>query len=704
MKESTAKRDEVDGGACGTAFAKWKAVSDVLRLGQSDGMLRLLAAYVVALGGVQVLVIGSSLLRIPITQIVAIIVLIASISFGFLQWRILKCRPFSEDGAGEVSESGKGLAIAIASVAALVLLFMAVQMGLKPDFSWDGPAYHFPMMNFWAQNGYIDFVHLDPELGVEGISGWLRFTFNVFNGFPFGVEACAWTIVQAFHNSHLAAIGGFLYAPLAMLGIAYLARVLGVNSRLALASGACFALLPVTVQQLPTTKVDAAYAGAVIAMMALAVHIIRGFQRFRLEWCFAGPMGCAMGLALGSKLSGPILALFCGVWIAGLFLLVTVCPVRFRSVLALQGTDRVARWRLLVKGIAFLALIASCGIAVGGYWNLRNWVHHGNPMWPAKIAIGRHVLFPHDQTGTNAESHAKFPLGKLWLQGGLGPEEHHWPKSVKAIPNWYGGWGYLWLLGALPGIVYILACRARQWWMDLRSRAPSRAGFELAWLVPLLFLGALALHLIPGSGRARYSYWIYGLGLPCFFFAAEQALATAISWRRPWRLLGRLWVVFCVGLMVFEAVYCAVWWGAKSYSYATGLGWPPFRQAPLRVLRTFYWHDPIGYIKPPLSCSVFDEILHDTDAVALHSMDEPVLNLLLLGQVSEPIGARPVHFIGYEVLSDEAALARQLKKHTIRYVILSSKTTIPEAALRLALRVHEVPLQFWVLEYQPGIL
>jgi len=156
--------------------------------------------------------------------------------------------------------------------------------------------------------------------------------------------------------------------------------------------------------------------------------------------------------------------------------------------------------------------------------------------------------------------------------------------------------------------------------------------------------------------------------------------------------------------MVFEAVYCAVWWGAKSYSYATGLGWPPFRQAPLRVLRTFYWHDPIGYIKPPLSCSVFDEILHDTDAVALHSMDEPVLNLLLLGQVSEPIGARPVHFIGYEVLSDEAALARQLKKHTIRYVILSSKTTIPEAALRLALRVHEVPLQFWVLEYQPGIL
>lgn len=38
--------------------------------------------------------------------------------------------------------------------------------------------------------------------------------------------------------------------------------------------------------------------------------------------------------------------------------------------------------------------------------------------------------------------------------------------------------------------------------------------------------------------------------------------------------IGPSWVVFCVGLMVFEAVYCAVWWGAKSYSYATGLGWP----------------------------------------------------------------------------------------------------------------------------------
>lgn len=115
-----------------------------------------------------------------------------------------------------------------------------------------------------------------------------------------------------------------------------ISRVLGVKFRLALASGACFALLPVTVQQLPTTKVDAAYAGAVIAMIALAVHIIGEFQRFRLEWCFAGPMGCVMGLVLGSKLSARYWPYSVGYGFAGLFLLVTVCPVRFRSVLALQ--------------------------------------------------------------------------------------------------------------------------------------------------------------------------------------------------------------------------------------------------------------------------------------------------------------------------------------------------------------------------------
>ncbi len=703
MAHCTAKKDLVRGRLRVTILTKWKAAADILRLGHPDGILRLLAAYAVAFAGIQVLVIGCSLLRIPVTQIVAILILMASGFFGIMQWRVLRDRePISEADAGEDSRAARSLAIAVASIAAMVLLFMAVQMWLKPDFSWDGPAYHFPVMNFWAQNGYISFVEHDPELGVEGLSAWLRFTSMVFNGFPFGVEACAWTIIQAFDNSHLASIGGFLYAPLAMLGMAYLARVLGVNSRLALAAGACFALLPVTIQQLPTTKIDAAYAGAVIAMMALAVHMIKGFQRFRLEWLFAGPVGCAMGLTLGSKLSGPILVACCGVWLTSLFLLVVVCPVRLRPALALENPSSLVRRRFFLKGILFLSLIALCGIAVGGYWYFRNWVRHGNPMWPAKISVAGHVLFPHDQTTETAASNAKFPLAKLWLQGGFGPKEQHWPKSVKAIPNWYGGWGYLWLLGALPGIAYVLLCQAGQLWRDIRTRAPSQAAFVLTWLLLLLLFGTLALHLIPGSGRARYSYWIYGLGLPCFFFAAQQTLSSTMRWRNPWRVLPRLWVLFCVGLMVFEAVYCAVWWGAVSYSYATGLDWPPFREAPLRVARTFYWHDPIGYIQPPLSCSIFDEILRGTDAVALHSMDEPVLNRLLIGQVSEPIGARAVHFIGYEVLSDETALAKQIKKHKIRYVVISCKATIPEAALRLALRVHEVPLHFWVLEYQQG--
>ena len=704
MNESTSKNYRAGAGIRHALLARWKAISSALRETRHTDILCLLAAYVVALGAIQVQVIGLSLLRMPITQVVACIILMVSASVGFLQWRFLQRRPVSANDAPERTARGKSLAITIVSVATVLVLFTAVQMALKPDFSWDGPAYHFPIMNFWAQSGYIDLVRHDPELGAEGISGWLGFTSKVFNGFPFGVETCAWTFVQAFNNSHLAAIGGFLYLPLAMLGIGYLARVLGVNAWLTAAAAACFTLLPVTQQQLPTAKVDTAYAGAIIAMVALAVYLIRGFRQFHLEWRFVAPMGSAMGLVLGSKLSGPVLVVCCGIWLTSLFLLVVVCPARLRPVLALENPSPLVRRRFFTRGILFLSLIALCGTAVGGYWNIRNWIYHGNPMWPAKISIAGHVLFPHDQTTESPILKEKFPLVKLWFQGGPGTKEQHWPKSVKDFPNWYGGWGYLWLLGALPGIVYVLLHRTRLWWKDLRNKAPGQAGFELAWLVPLLLLGALALLLIPGSGRARYSYWTYGLGLPCFFFTVQQALSSTMSRRKPWRVFSRLWVFFCVAVMVFEAVYCALWWGAKSYSYATGLGWPPFREAPLRVARTFYWHDPIGYIKPPLSCTVFDTILRSTEAVALHSMDKPVLNLLLLGQVSDPIGARPVHFIGYELLNDEAALARQVKKHTLRYVILSWKTTIPEAAVRLALHVHEVPQQFWVLEFQPDFL
>ncbi len=704
MNESTSKNNNAGVGIQYAMFTRWKAISSALREARHADILRLLAAYVVALSAIQVLVIGLSLLRMPITQIVAIIILIVSASVGFLQWRFLQRRPVSANDAPERTTRGKGLAIAIVSVAVVLVLSRAVQIVLKPDFTWDGPAYHLPIMNFWAQSGYIDLVRHDPELGAEGISAWLRFTSMVFNGFPFGVEACAWIFVQAFNNSHLAAIGGFLYLPLAMLGIGYLARVLGVNAWLALASAACFTLLPVTQQQLSTSLVDISYAGAVIAMVALAAHIIRKFPRFRMPWRFALPMGCAIGLVLGSKLSGPILALFGGIWIAELLVLVVLCPAQFRTCMALEGSDRIERWRFLGRGIPFLTFIALCGIAVGGYWYIRNWAHHGNPMWPAKISIAGHVLFPHDQTTESAASNAKFPVVKLWLQGKPGRQENNWPRSLRIFVNWHGGWGYLWLLGALPGVVYVLLHRTRLWWKDLRNKAPSQAGYELAWMLPLLFLGAFALQLIPGSGRARYSYWIYGLGLPCFFFAVQQVLSTPLSWRRLWHLPGCLWILACLAIMVFEGVYCALWWGSKSYSYATGLDLPPFREAPLRVARTFYWHDPIGYIKPPLSCTVFDTILRSTDAVALHSMDEPLLNRLLLGQVSDPIGARSVHFIGYELLNDEAALARQVKKHKLRYIILSWKTAIPEAAVRLAFHVHEVSQQFWVLEFQPDLL
>ncbi len=110
------------------------------------------------------------------------------------------------------------------------------------------------------------------------------------------------------------------------------------------------------------------------------------------------------------------------------------------------------------------------------------------------------------------------------------------------------------------------------------------------------------------------------------------------------------------------------------------------------------WRRPTCYMMPDMTGSIFDEILANQDAVAIGTLDgqQPcgVYNVEILGQLSQPIGARRVLALPARV--DEAAVAN-LRAQGVRYVIMDDLHSAPEALTRAALRVY-YPSGFIVLK------
>jgi len=667
-----------------------------------DNPFAIVSGFSVFFGVVQALTLGTGVVRVPFTQSFAWAVLVIAAAVGALAVRI-------GHAAGQVrpqrdtteTQCVRILAALFLGSSIALYFFLCIQAYLKPDMSWDGPAYHIPPIHFWSLDGRVHAISTGLALGTEGIDMWLNGITNIMNAFPMGTEAFSFVIVQATRNTNMVNTVNLFYVPMAVFSLIYLARALDCGTALSCMSGAAFVLLPVTIQQSATTKVDCAFAACVLAVFAGCVHFLRRIASRQLAVSDAFPLGAAMGLMLGAKPSGIVLYVL--TW-AALFLLSIALVIRLvrpqaggASAEGNTHQEQHPSFKLFLRCAGVLALVLMTSYCVGGYWHTRNFVLTGNPVWPLKVTFNGKELFPSAKVVDSEESDRAFSPQKLWLQGGIGEKITEWPKSIRDHSNWYGGIGYLWLFGCLPAIGIALAASAVSLVRYWRSKGV-RSWFG-AHLWPLLAICVAGFIILPGAGRARYSYWVYGLGLPCFFWLTAWIVRMRPRIVRPWTYLPRVWVVLCLGIALFEGFYCAAWWGTKSYAWATGHNWPAFADAPIRSLRTLWWHDPVGYIMPPLSCTVFDEILRGNDAVALHRMHNPPLSRLLIGQLSSPIGARTIYFIGHEVLSDEAALTEQIERHHIRFIIVEYDYKVPEAALKLAARVHEIPFHFWVLEY-----
>lgn len=651
----------------------------------------LLFGYTVFLASVQSLTLALSAAGVTIAQPVALGILVLSATTGILT--TIKTQGASTDAPAASSRWTLVPGLGLGALAFAAYIFLWSVAYAKPPMDWDGLHYHLPTIHFWALEGRVHWIQPGPGLSKEGVEIWLDDQIaRIWNGFPMGAEAFAFLLVRATGDSNLVNTVNLVYLPLGALGLALLGRIFGLRPFYAWLAALLYVFLPVTMQQAASILVDSAFTSCVLALMACLAWWFSQFRANDIHWAHTLALGAAAGLTLGHKLSGPLLA--------GIGGTVFVALIFFHNFLR-KSSDRIV-WRRLT-----LHILAAAAITVlsGGYWAIRNIAHTGNPFWPIEITIAGKALF----TGAEgvpigpeeyAAAQAEFPLWRMWTQGGVDPSRGimAWPGSLLPYNTWTGGIGYAWLLGGLPavilvalGLAYGLATRRHA----TRELAP--VFFALLALVVISFLG------IPGAGRARYSLWIYGIGLPSFLLAVQYLLDRARKWKPALALAPLAWLLLVLGVTLYEGGVTMAYWTTRAYvSVQRGdATWPAFAANPRLAARAFWWYDPVGYVWPQLSTTVFEDILRGRDPVALGPLEESgrYERRLIIGQLSQPVGARPIHFLDRATARDPKALDQFIAQRRIRYVIWDYFEPPPATLEKRATRDHSILNLFKVYEF-----
>lgn len=511
-------------------------------------------------------------------------------------------------------------------LAAVAYGILLVRASTLPDYSWDGNTYHIPPINYWARAGYVHWVPVTPVQS------------ELMNGYPKGAELLTWVLATLLRTPRFVSLANFCFLPLGVAGIACLCERLGTSRRVAWACGSLLLCVPVLLWQSVTSYVDCAFGCTAIAALALLCEVQNEWGSGIASWRGATVLGCALGLLCAIKSSG--------------LLLTTAAPLGLLGTTAVRaGGIRRIRWIQLAG-----AGVACAG--VGGYWYLRNYLHSGSPLYPVGLSVAGHALFPGrrisdvlDFAGNTPSLYLRWhPAARTayaWAQGGV-----RWPNSSFGWDGRFGGLGYLWLAGCVPSVLAVFGLRARR----LRKAAPEGRDWTLILLAGVVELAFLAT---PLNWWARYTVWIYALGLPCLGVSAATIIAQprGLSAARIWLSVVVLLALSEVGLSLVQIVRNA------------DPGDPEIRRLP----------EPRAAVGE--GCALFPEAVGTTlqalllgrDSVGVAPISGDTEKGLLIGSLSVPLGTRDILPIPANTTPD----FRQLQRHHIRYLIYDADTPLP---------------------------
>jgi hypothetical protein len=627
----------------------------------------ILAALAVLFAVPEVIILGLSMAKIVIFSWMAAASLGLGLLLAILTW--FRLRPSAPEVEDSTLAWHRWVFYGLVGLLGLVYLALWYAAYLSPEITCDGTAYHIPAISMWAQRGYVYWI--DPCFQLE----------SLVNGYPKSVELFAFVLIRATGFSELTNTLNLLFLPFGVLGLASLARSLGASKPAALLSGALWVLIPVNIFQAATAYIDSAYGSLAIAFIALLISIFQALRTAdKMLWRLALPFGAVAGLTLAAKGSALLMV---AVGFGGLLL----------AALAARIVARHTSRGVIGRALLIVLVAGTITIAVGGFWYVRNYITTGTPLYPVGISVGDRVIFPGIKVSEALYEENNMPafmkpwrnterIAFTWTQTLYRdvPGVPGWPRNIMWVDSRIGGLGFLWLVGCIPAILYALVSS-----LVLARKKPERFALWLVLaVVALSFLGS------PMNFWARYTVWIYALGLPALALALTDLLAA----RRWWFAPASMWLLFSLGLGLYEGGVAF----ARALDEAYPGFWPP-KTLQAWLPHAWRWRD--GYLFPETRGTAMESVMASNGPIAvgvlLGNAPGGRWQHNIYGQLAEPIGQRELMFLTDNMT---VALSNTLKERKPLYIIWDGNRELPDWVRTLAERVDQTP-GFWVVTMKP---
>jgi hypothetical protein len=220
----------------------------------------------------------------------------------------------------------------------------------KTSFLYDALSYHLHAPVTWMHEGRLSIV---PAVFGDPAPAYT----------PGNMELWFLFLLSPLRSDYLAGVGQLPAAALAAVAIVAAVREQGGSRAGALGAALAFLLVPEIWNQIPTAMVD---LGLAALLLASVPFVLRG----ELPTCAA-----ALGLAIGTKYVGLVLALPFAVWALG-------------AQLTVHSRARAGRsWRQALASLVIL-------VGTAGFWYLRNAAITGNPLYPGAFpGLGLPALY-----------------------------------------------------------------------------------------------------------------------------------------------------------------------------------------------------------------------------------------------------------------------------------------------------------------------
>ena len=382
-----------------------------------------------------------------------------------------RLRTVSEPDRGSLLEHLGRLAFAAGLIATLAVLVLAL---LLPVGAYDALGYRLPAMAQWLDHGALHWVEGDDPLR---------------NGYPLALEAIAAVLFRALDSAAAVDAIAPLFVLAGALALAGFAREVGALRSAALLSAGLFLLVPMHLLNAPSGYADAAFAGALVALLIAGARFA---THAHVHGALLFDFGVGLALTMALKPHG---FAFAGITLAG----------------ALFARLRWAPGGQLARQLASLLAL----LAPGLYFAARNVAMKGNPLYPLEVrAFGRVWL-----------------KGEAPLDGILTPDFNvprelaAWPAALRPFWVWLqphgpartfddrlAGFGYAFLLVGLPALAWLAV-------QCCRKEPAERDALRAVGFVLVLTLACWLLQ--PLSFWPRFSSWIWG--------AAALAIALLVT-------------------------------------------------------------------------------------------------------------------------------------------------------------------------------